>query len=318
MRKRVIIGGTLILGTLPVWCLILAILLGGYVVPMGIAGFVMLFMPYVRALGIGYFCSALVLLPLVILLLRGWLKRGCVVVKFCPGCGLPLQYYDHQCSQCGGLAVKLSVNEVRRLLEEVAILAGRVPASGRGEREVEEDKVTSAAIQGRQVLDTFGKETANEDGRRLAHSRVGTEAARVFISYVEEDGAIASEIAQKLEERAYNIWYYERDSIPGESYLTQVGEAIDKAAVVLLIISPASIRSQQVTNEIIRAYEGGKPFLPLLHNVTHAEFQRSQPQWRQVLGAATSIPIPPDGIAPVLRRIVAGIEKTSRIQPRHK
>jgi Tol biopolymer transport system component len=131
----------------------------------------------------------------------------------------------------------------------------------------------------------------------------------VFISHVEEDAAIALDIARGLEEAGFQTWYYERDSVPGPPYLIQVGEAVDAASAVILVISPHSLGSSQVTAEVVRAYESNKPFVPLLHGVSHVEFQQRQPLWRQALGANTSIQVPPEGVSSILPRVLAGLRR---------
>ena len=78
--------------------------------------------------------------------------------------------------------------------------------------------------------------------------------SQIFISYVQEDSSIALGIARGLEISGYSTWYYERDSVPGPSYLLQTGEAIDDADALLLIVSPSSILSNQVTSEVIRGH----------------------------------------------------------------
>src|SRR5262245_55942467 len=120
--------------------------------------------------------------------------------------------------------------------------------------------------------------------------------ADIFISYVEEDARLAIEITQILEGRGFTAWYYERDSIPGRSYLLQISEAIHACSVVILLISSHSIVSYQVTAEVIRTYESNKPFLPLLVDISHAEFMQRQPEWRAALGAVVYLRIPPEGI----------------------
>jgi hypothetical protein len=137
---------------------------------------------------------------------------------------------------------------------------------------------------------------------------------QIFISYVEEDSEIARSIATGLEQAGYLTWYYERDSLPGANYLWQIGEAIEQAPVFLLLISPASLGSQQVTSEVVRAYECGKPFLPVLRDLNHAEFQRRQPVWRQAVGAAASIRIPSAGVPAILSSLLAGV-KNLGLQP---
>jgi hypothetical protein len=132
----------------------------------------------------------------------------------------------------------------------------------------------------------------------------------VFFSYVEEDNSLVLEIAKALETAGFSTWYYERDSIPGLSYLLQSGEAIEQSQAVILVISPHSISSNQVTNEVIAAHEAGKHFIPILYGMKHAEFQRLQPEWRRAIGSAVSIEVPSAGIAAILPRIIRGLIET--------
>jgi len=131
--------------------------------------------------------------------------------------------------------------------------------------------------------------------------------SHVFISHVEEDQALARRIADYLETQGYRAWYYERDSVPGVSYLIQTGEAIQRAVAVLLIVSPDAIGSYQITKEIVRAHEVGRPFIPVLRDISHAEMQTREPEWREALGAAASVRIPPTGLDGILPKIVAGL-----------
>ena len=132
--------------------------------------------------------------------------------------------------------------------------------------------------------------------------------SEIFLSHAEEDATIALEVALALEKVGYDTWCYEVDSVPGPSYLVQTGSAVEQADVVVLIISPTSLGSHQVTREVVRGLETGKPFLPLLRDVTHVEFQNRQPEWRSAVGAATSIQVPADGVESIIPRIIAGLE----------
>ena len=82
------------------------------------------------------------------------------------------------------------------------------------------------------------------------------------------------EVATGLETAGFTTWYYERDGVPGVSYLVQMGEAIDSASAVVLMVSRASLGSHQVTTEMVRAYEAKKAILPITIGVTHDDFQR--------------------------------------------
>jgi TIR domain len=50
--------------------------------------------------------------------------------------------------------------------------------------------------------------------------------ADVFISHAEADASLAIDIAEAIERNGFSSWYYERDTVPGKSYILQVGEAI--------------------------------------------------------------------------------------------
>jgi hypothetical protein len=133
------------------------------------------------------------------------------------------------------------------------------------------------------------------------------EAARVFISYEEDDSEMALTIALALERAGYPLWCYEIDSVPGVSYLLQTGQAIDESRAFLLLISARSVESSQVTRELIRAHEYGKLCIPVLRDISHAEFVSRQPEWRAALGGATSIRILTNNASDVIPRIVEGL-----------
>jgi hypothetical protein len=129
----------------------------------------------------------------------------------------------------------------------------------------------------------------------------------VFISHVEEDVKIAMEIAEGLEKAGYRTWYYERDSLSGPSYLLQTKQAVEQSQAVVVIISPNSLSSNQITKEVIRAHEACKPFVPVLYGISHVEFQRRQPEWQEAIGSAASVAIPKQGVEAILHRITGGL-----------
>lgn len=129
----------------------------------------------------------------------------------------------------------------------------------------------------------------------------------VFVSHVEEDSADALRIADALEAAGYSTWCYERDSIPGPSYLVQTGDAVEQSRAVVVLISRHSLGSRQVTVEVVRGHETRKPFIPVLVGISHVEFTNRQPEWREAMGAATSIMVPREGVAAIVPRILAGL-----------
>lgn len=140
--------------------------------------------------------------------------------------------------------------------------------------------------------------------------------ADVFVSYAEEDSPLVRELVQAIEAAGYTTWFYERDSLPGLNYLTQVGEQIDQARAVVLVISWHSVDSGQVAGEVVRAHEGQKHFIPLLVGMTHTEFQELRGDWRQAIGAANSVTVPEGDLASFLVRLVAGLNALMGDAPR--
>ena len=132
-------------------------------------------------------------------------------------------------------------------------------------------------------------------------------SSHIFISHVEEDADVAKAIAKGLEKVGFRTWYYERDSKPGPSYLLQTSKAIEESQAIIVIISPHSLSSRQVTVEVIRGHEAGKNFVPLLRGISHIEFQKRQPEWREAIGSATSTVIPEKGVTTILPRIIDGL-----------
>lgn len=132
--------------------------------------------------------------------------------------------------------------------------------------------------------------------------------ARVFISHVEEDSEVALRIADALEATGFQTWCYERNAVPGPSYLLQTGTQVEESAAFLLLISRDSLGSRQVTAEVVRAHESGRPFIPVLVDITHAEFAARQPEWREAVGSATSISLEPGGVEALVPRIVQGLD----------
>ena len=103
----------------------------------------------------------------------------------------------------------------------------------------------------------------------------------VFISHVAEDGGLAARLAAGLDAAGYTTWYYERDSLPGGSYLGQVMEAITFSTAMVVLVSPASLASWQVDKEVVQAHEHDVAFLPVLSQVGYEEMRSRKPEERR-------------------------------------
>jgi hypothetical protein len=104
---------------------------------------------------------------------------------------------------------------------------------------------------------------------------MGSLPKKVFIGCVQEDGAVAYEIAAGLEAQGYSSWYCERDCPAGADYFEETHKAISDCEAMVIVISPRSLPSDQITREIVRAVESSKATFPLLLEVRHDDYAHS-------------------------------------------
>ena len=137
-------------------------------------------------------------------------------------------------------------------------------------------------------------------------------AARdIFISYVEEDGTVASELAKALHAQQRSTWTYEEDGVPGVSYLTQVFRAIDACRAVVLIASAKSVKARQVIKEIEAAHERDKMLIAVRVGMTHQELTAANEILRMAIGTAVTLPLDQKNVAGTAKRIARAIPPAS-------
>ncbi len=131
--------------------------------------------------------------------------------------------------------------------------------------------------------------------------------ALIFLSHTEVDFPFVERIAQGLEGAGCFTWLYERDTVLGTSYLLQITRAIESCDALVLIASPNSITSDQVTKEIIGAFERDIPILPVLLDLTPAELKTRQPEWRHALGGTAMLTVSEETLPKAVSDIVEGL-----------
>ncbi|HLG96954.1 MAG TPA: AAA-like domain-containing protein [Bryobacteraceae bacterium] len=130
---------------------------------------------------------------------------------------------------------------------------------------------------------------------------------QVFISYNNADRCLVDQLSEGLEAAGYSTWFYDRDSRVGFNYMEYVGALISDCQAVVLLISPSSVDSAQVTREVIRASEETKFILPVLCGMTYAQFQKMAPAWRQALAGIAALELPLQGITAITPRLVEAL-----------
>jgi TIR domain/TPR repeat len=162
---------------------------------------------------------------------------------------------------------------------------------------------------------TGGSSAFEPDFRRVLDSDRAEELTRswrwemadLFLSHVKEDFGLVEEIAEGLEAAGYTTWYFERDSVPGMSYLLQSPQAIKDAGAVILVISERSVGKHQVWKELVRAAELEKDLVPILVDITWEEVGERAPAWENAIAGAVALQLPEEGIAAVFPRLLKGL-----------
>ncbi|HZS94318.1 MAG TPA: tetratricopeptide repeat protein, partial [Chloroflexota bacterium] len=145
----------------------------------------------------------------------------------------------------------------------------------------------------------------------------------MFISYAGEDGNVARELAAGLEAHGIAAWYYQRDSLPGISYLQQILRSLETCSACIVLLSSHALESFQVDREITRVYEANLPVIPILIGMGHEEFRARRPEWAMMLGTVVTVPLPQDGISSLLPQIINSLDwappaRTGEIAPQRR
>ncbi|RLD29123.1 MAG: hypothetical protein DRI70_02710, partial [Bacteroidetes bacterium] len=90
-------------------------------------------------------------------------------------------------------------------------------------------------------------------------------ANHVFFSYSRDDSEFVLDLAKKLRAAGRNVWLDQVDIETGERWDRSIEEALEKADVLLVVLSKTSVDSNNVMDEVSFALEEGKRILPVLY-----------------------------------------------------
>ncbi|MBE6871858.1 MAG: toll/interleukin-1 receptor domain-containing protein [Ruminococcaceae bacterium] len=89
-----------------------------------------------------------------------------------------------------------------------------------------------------------------------------TEKRKVFISYSSKEVKIAEFVCDFLERNFVSCWMAPRDITPGETYASQIVQAIRDCEILVLLASENTNLSGHVTNEVSIAFDDKKVIIP--------------------------------------------------------
>jgi TolB-like protein/Flp pilus assembly protein TadD len=108
-------------------------------------------------------------------------------------------------------------------------------------------------------------------------------ARDAFISYANQDKAVADAVCASLEVRGLRCWIAPRDVMPGTLYADAIVRALNGARILVLLLSEHAVASPHVGKEIERASSKRRPILALRLDaapLTPAlEYFLSESQW---------------------------------------
>ena len=102
---------------------------------------------------------------------------------------------------------------------------------------------------------------------------------RVFISYSRADEAFARRLATSLTETGMDVWIDLEDIAAGTKWSRAIQQGLDSAEVMIVIISPESMASNNVEDEWQYFLDHKKPVVPLLLRPAKVHFQLNRIQY---------------------------------------
>ena len=147
---------------------------------------------------------------------------------------------------------------------------------------------------------------------------------KTFLSYSRINEDFALKLAKELKSEGFDIWFDQMDIPPGARWDTEIEKALNEADIFMVIITPASAKSDNVLDEIGYAIDTGKRILPVLLEAatlplrlrrfqyvdfTSKSFNEGIKSAKELLGALIDQPTIPDGEAPVETQAQAEAER---------
>lgn len=73
---------------------------------------------------------------------------------------------------------------------------------------------------------------------------------KIFISYAQQDTALAGRVAEPLQGDGLEVWNAERNLLPGDNWVAEVGRAHEESEAMVVLLTPEAIGSRWVMREM--------------------------------------------------------------------
>ena len=105
------------------------------------------------------------------------------------------------------------------------------------------------------------------------------EESKIFFSYARADAEFVLRLAKDLRSAGINLWMDQLDIRPGDRWDSAVEKALRACQYLLVILSPASVASQNVMDEVSAALESNKRIVPVHYRDTEIPFRLKRVQY---------------------------------------
>jgi len=80
---------------------------------------------------------------------------------------------------------------------------------------------------------------------------------QIFLSYAPADEAFAKALSSQLRKKNFSVWDPNEELLPGDNFWRRTGDALEKSNAMVVLVSPDSMRSENVRREL--EYAMGAP-----------------------------------------------------------
>ena len=102
---------------------------------------------------------------------------------------------------------------------------------------------------------------------------------KIFFSYARADSEFVLKLAKDLRSAGINLWIDQLDIPPGDRWDSAVEKALVASPCLLVVLSPASVVSQNVMDEVALALARQKKVVPVLHRHCDIPFRIQRLQY---------------------------------------
>lgn len=99
------------------------------------------------------------------------------------------------------------------------------------------------------------------------------EKETIFFSYAREDSTFVLKLAQDLRGSGAKLWLDQLDIKPGSRWDVSIENALKNSKLLLVVMTPGSVSSNNVMDEVSYALEKGKNIIPVLYKACEIPFR---------------------------------------------